>query len=426
MTTTNALAVVSIEVPDLANLPDSRAEQLLRVFEPMVELLKGLEDEHNEILTLAASGITPELSQRARRHRLDVKKVRVETEKRRKDLKADLLLEGRVIDGMGNNVKWATSGMEDRMLEIEEHAARVEAARLEQLQRERVEALSPYVDDADERDLAGMDPDVWEVYLAKKRQDHEDALEAARQAEEVRKERERVEALTRDREREVAPVWSFFEVPAMQELGELPEDEYHQLLSAAQAAKAEHDAEQERIRAENERLAREKAAAEAKAERERKKREAEARKKEEERQAELARIEAEREAERKAAEEARRKEAARVEAERKAERERLEAEARAERERLEEEAKAREAAAEAERERERKAAAAERARLEAMVELAPRVILSLNALVQELPRHAIGRHPDVAPLIRDAEAVLEAVREANADHDEAQLALVEG
>ncbi len=423
-TPTNALALVTQGDEALQRLPKSKADQIREIFIPMAEMAEAFDDQYNEVMAEAAKEVTPEVSARARRLRLDIAKVRVQAEHARKGAKSQYLLASQAIDGTARILKWAISEKEEALEAIEKHAERMEAERLERLQAERAEILSEYVEDAHERRLSDMDEDVWTAYLAAKRQEHEDRIEAERLAEEARKERERVEQLTREREREVAPVFAFFEAPDGVELGELPEEEYAQVLNAARAGLAEHEAEQARIRAENERLAKEKAAAEAKAKREREKAEAAAKAAEEkarkEREAaeaaqreELARIEAEREEERQAAEEAAR-----------AERARLEAEAKAERERIEEEARAREAKAAAERERERKKAEAERARLAAMAEHSMRLFLSLDALVHLIEGHEIAGHPDVAPVLAEAREVIGAVRESAPD--EAQLALVEG
>src|SRR5690606_5953602 len=99
---------------------------------------------------------------------------------------------------------------EEALEKIEKHAELLERARLDALQAARVETLLPYLEDAAERDLAGMDEDVWTADLATKRKDHEDRIEAAREAEVNRMERERLESLLRERERRIAPVFDFF------------------------------------------------------------------------------------------------------------------------------------------------------------------------------------------------------------------------
>jgi hypothetical protein len=396
-TPANALALVNQGDDALQRLPASKADQIRAVFIPMAELAEAFDDDFNAVMAEAAKEVTPDVSARARRLRLDIAKVRVQAEHARKDAKAEYLLASQAIDGTAKVLKWAISEKEEALEAIEKHAERMEAERIERLQEERAEELLAYVPHAHEIDLGTMPDDVWAAYLASKRQEHEDRLEAERIAEEERKERERVEQVTREREREVTPVFAFFEAPEGMELGELPEEEYAQLLNAARAGLAEHEAEQARIREENARLAREKEAAEKKAAAERKKRETEAAKARKEAEERAARAEAERQ-----------EELARIEAQRKKERE---------------EARAREAKAAAEREKERKKAEAERARLAALVEGAPAVVAASRALLDELPKHAIARNPDVRPLI---EALRDALDAADpVDADEEQLVMVE-
>ena len=75
------------------------------------------------------------------------------------------------------------------LFEAENHLENLEKERLEALRIERAELLSEYVDDAYERVLNNMEPDVWEAYLATKKQAHLDLLQAELQAE---KERQKV------------------------------------------------------------------------------------------------------------------------------------------------------------------------------------------------------------------------------------------
>lgn len=271
--------IVSLETPEFAALPPSKAEQIRAVFVPMADMLEGFEGDYNEVMALAAVEVTPEVSARARRLRLDIAKIRVAAEKARVATKAEYLLASKAIDGTNNVLKWAISEKEEALEKIEKHAELLERARLDALQAERVEALLPYLEDAAERDLAGMDDDVWAAYLATKRKDHEDRTAAAAAAEAERAERERVAELNTERQRVAAPFHDFFEYPA-EDIGSIPEEDFLALLQAAVDAKSAHEAEQEEVRAEAARLAEE------------------AEKREAERLAELARIEEERKAER--------------------------------------------------------------------------------------------------------------------------------
>lgn len=265
--------MVTLETDELGALPPSKAEQIRATFLPMADALQGFEDEYNAVMAEAAEEVTPSVSSRARRLRLDIAKVRVAAEKARVAVKAEYLLATKAIDGTNNILKWAISQKEEALEAIEKHAERMEEERRAALHAERSEALFPFVDILPDIDFSAMDADVWAAYLATKQRDHADRIEAERKAEEAR------------------------------------------------AAEAERiRVEQEAIRAENERLRAEAAAAEAERRKEMARLEEERRKEELARRAELARIEAERQKEREAIEAERQRLAAleAAEAERKA------------------------------------------------------------------------------------------------------------
>jgi hypothetical protein len=273
-----SVAVVSLDTPELGTLPPSKAQQIRDTFVPMADMLQGFEGDFRAIMDEAQNeeAVTPELSARARRLRLDIAKVRIAAEKARKAIKEEYLLASKAIDGTNNILKWAISQKEDALAAIEKIEELREAERLEFLQAERADLLAPYVEDAHERDLSGMDDDVWDTYLAAKKKEHNDRLEAERRAEEERAEAERVRAVERERSREASPFYDWLPEDTRDALGTVPVEEYTAALAAAKGAKAAHLAEQERIAAENARLvkAREAAekkrkAAEAKAKRER-------------------------------------------------------------------------------------------------------------------------------------------------------------
>lgn len=208
----------------------------------------------------------------ARETRLALREIRINADKRRKELKEDSLRKGKAIDGLFNILAYAVEPLEKHLLEQEQFAERIENERKEKLRANRENALSVYGVDVSLYQLAEMTEESFQNLLETNRLAYLARQEVARKAEQERIERERIEAEER----------------------------------AARDAAA--TAERERLRAENEKLAREKAEQEAanRAERERVEAEhkAERERLEAERRAELARIEAARvESEKKAAKE---------------------------------------------------------------------------------------------------------------------------
>jgi len=306
------------KVPELQAVGESKALRIKKAFEPMTKMLGGFEDAFNEVISEAESGeITPELMAKAKRLRLDIGKIRIKTGKLKDKEKQEARRESKAIQGVHNILVWAVKDKEDKLKEIEKHYERIEEQRIEQLQSERVEALSPYVEDAEERRLGDMDTDVWEAYFNGKKQQYLDRVEAERIAEEERKEKERIAAIRAEREKQLRPYFQF--VPDNHpDFGELEDSEWEDFFAEMKQAKEVYDKEQEKIRKENERLQKEAKKAAEKAKKERKAREKEeAKRKAKEEEEREARQAAEREAKRKQ-EELESKLKAKEEAERKA------------------------------------------------------------------------------------------------------------
>jgi hypothetical protein len=306
------------KVPELQAVGESKALRIKKAFEPMTEMLVGFEGAFNEVISEAESGqITPELMAKAKRLRLDIGKIRIKTGKLKDKEKQEARRESKAIQGVHNILVWAVKDKEDKLKEIDKHYERIEEQRIEQLQSERVEALSPYVEDAEERRLGDMDTDVWEAYFNGKKQQYLDRVEAERKAEEERKEKERIAAIRAEREKQLRPYFQF--VPDNHpDFGELEDSEWEDFFAEMKQAKEVYDKEQEKIRKENERLQKEAKKAAEKAKKERKAREKEeAKRKAKEEEERKARQAAEREAKRKQ-EELESKLKAKEEAERKA------------------------------------------------------------------------------------------------------------
>lgn len=222
------------------------------------------------------------VQQRAARDiRLGLRRVRCEVENTRKALKADSLARSKAIDGFANVLKYLCEPVEAWLLDVEERAERLEAARIAALVQERSAQLVAAESDPTAYNLAVMDDGTFTLVLNAAKQKQAERAEAARKAESERIAREQADRIARE--------------------------------------KAEQEAAEARATAERERKARE--AAEQKAARERAASEAKARKEREAAEAELrAEREAREKAEREAAE-AKRREQERAAAEKRAQEE---------------------------------------------------------------------------------------------------------
>lgn len=244
-------AIVKLDkASELTLIEESKAKQIQAVFEPMVQMLETFESAYSEIMKEAENGIDEELTGKAKRLRIDIGKVRIQAEKIRKEQKEEYLRAGKAIDGVNNLLKWAVQDRENELEEIEKHFERIETERLEKLQEERAEELSKYVEDAHERDLSSMEPDVWDAYLGAKKQAYDDRIEAERKAEAERLETERLEQLRSERELELAPFRNYAkDIP--NDLEKLTDGEFQGLMENAKSCKK---AEQDRIELRDKRL----------------------------------------------------------------------------------------------------------------------------------------------------------------------------
>jgi hypothetical protein len=308
---------------ELKGIEKSKADQIRSVFQPMADMLDHFDAAYDEVMGMEQS---EEKSAKAKRLRLDIAKIRIEADKRRKEMKEEYLRAGKAIDGTANILKWAVTDKENSLKEIELYYQRIEEERLKKLQEDREAELAKYDFDGSSMDLSGMVDAVWNNFLTGIRANWESLKAAERKAEEDRIAREKKEKLFIERRLKLAPFAQFGALELLTD--ETSDKEFESLHEEMIEKNRLYQIEQARIQDENERL----------------------RKEAEEREA--ARIEAEKkaEAERKAADETARKEREAAEAKTAA----AEAEAR----------KAREEAAEVHRKAEEEKAAEERRRQE--------------------------------------------------------------
>jgi len=233
------------------NLAESIASHFVPFMGEITELtdkLKGLElgnKEHAEI---------------AKRVNIDLGKIRSRKDVVKKTQKEYYLNVGRFIDALANTNEGLITMGQSEAQEHSKYFERMEAERVAKLKAERNEKMSLY-SDVELPNLELLPEEVFEKMLANYKMAHEARIKAEKEAEEQRLEDERIvaerRATIKRREDEIKPLYSFFEVPAMQIIGDLTEEEFQQKLSEAKQAKSDHEAEQERIRLENEQLKKE-------------------------------------------------------------------------------------------------------------------------------------------------------------------------
>lgn len=255
--------LVKLEVQELNVLEPSKAEQIRKVFEPMVDMLKDLEQEYETLISEASDEITADVTKRAKRLRLDIGKVRIETGKLKDKQKEYIKLEDRAIMGVHNILVWAVKEKEDKLKDIENHFEILERKRLDDLQKVRAERLSQYIEDAYDRDLAKFQDEEFEALLSMKKKEYEDRIEAEKKAELERIAKEKADREERERiEKENAKL----KAEAIErEKRERADAEARAKIEAERKAKEEAEA---KARAEKERKERDEYEAKLRAERE--------------------------------------------------------------------------------------------------------------------------------------------------------------
>lgn len=217
---------------------------------------------------------------KAREARLILKKARTTIEANRKDLKADIVKQGRAIDSVARLVKEQIEPAE-KYLETQEKYAELKAAeRTARIRAERIEKLSKYVDDMAIFNLDEMTDERFEVVLASAKAQKEAEIAAEKKAEadrlaaekaereeqeRIRLENEKLKAEAEKREKAEAAERKKREAEEAKRL-EAERKERERIQAEADAKLATERAEREKLEAEKrEREQAEKEAMEAKA-----------------------------------------------------------------------------------------------------------------------------------------------------------------
>lgn len=243
---TNELAVVVQE----SGLQGNKVESLLQSFAGSFSEAKKVVNEVKDIVVTDET--QTDLMLKAREGRLALKKIRVDVENTRKELKEQSLREGRAIDGVANLIKALVVPVEEHLEKQEKYAEVMALKRIQEKYEERVTKLTPYVDDISLFNLKDMSDAAFDNLLAMSKKAYDDKKAAEAKAEAERIEAEKKEKIHNERRIELAPYRDFIEGTV--NLFDMSEDDYQSLLKTAKSKKADYDAQQAKIRKENEEL----------------------------------------------------------------------------------------------------------------------------------------------------------------------------
>jgi hypothetical protein len=230
----------------LAPLDARRALTLRETFEAVIGKVEEWQTEARG-LTVTAEEQTGKMA-RARLLRLEIKRVRVDLDKRRKDLKAGILVEGRAIDGAFAVFEGLAAPLEKHLLEQEQFGERLAKQRADALRDARAQALQALGVSAVALPaaLGEMSEEAWTLVLADAHAAKAQREEAARVAEAARVEAARIIA-----EREAAARAERIRLDAeRQARDDAQRAENERLRAEFAAAERAHAEEQERRHAE--------------------------------------------------------------------------------------------------------------------------------------------------------------------------------
>jgi hypothetical protein len=268
----NQLQVILAE----QNVPKENAQLLLTAFGAPFEEAGKILAEYQTIVVTEEDQF--DLMAEARNKRLSLKNIRVDVEKKRKELKEDSLRTGRAIDSVAKFVKEIIEPAE-KYLETQEKFAEIrQAERAAKVKAERIEKLMQYTSDLSLYNMDAITDEQFNTLLESLEYQHEIELAEQKRIEDEYIAKEKAEAEEQERVR--AENAKLKKEAEEREKKAAQEKAAADKLLAEERAKAEaaQKAKDEELRVEREKAAqieRERAAEREAAERERAQREAE-------------------------------------------------------------------------------------------------------------------------------------------------------
>ena len=186
-----------VKIMEETGLEPTKAEIVVQKFSGFFQEARVWEKKAKEIVVNDETD--KGLMDRAREARLELKKIRVNAENTRKELKEQSLREGKAIDGIANIIKAIIVPIEEHLEKQEKFAEYKEAERKETIRIEREEMLRPFVEDVSFFNLKEMSEAGFNQLLQSSKSAMEAQKEAEKKAEADRVAKEKEEAEERER-----------------------------------------------------------------------------------------------------------------------------------------------------------------------------------------------------------------------------------
>lgn len=240
--------------PEEYGLPKEEGQKLTTDLSVHLEKRQAFIEDYKRIIK---QELNDETIEEAREMRLKLVKVRTQgINPWHKNAKAYFKAGGDFVDAIKRKELATNEEMESTLKQIEDYYENLAKEKAEKLKKERVEAITPYIESEDDLagvDLGAMTADIWEMFLAGKKSAFKKKQEEERLAKEKAEEEARLLKLHNDRKDELIPYWNFVEtVP--ENLSTLSEKDFKALLEEGKDKKAVNDAEKEKLRKQAEKV----------------------------------------------------------------------------------------------------------------------------------------------------------------------------
>lgn len=173
-------------------LEPTKSQYILEKFTAFFEQAKEWEAKARAIVITDESEVGK--MQEARAIRLELKDIRVNADKVRKELKEQSLREGKAIDGVANVIKALIVPIEDYLEKQENFAEVMAEEKKRRIEAERIAALQPFVPDTAMYNLKEMSEEGFVNLLSASKIAHASQKEAEKNAEDERIAKEKAKA----------------------------------------------------------------------------------------------------------------------------------------------------------------------------------------------------------------------------------------
>ena len=187
--------VIEVKAEDFG-LEQSKGKEIELAFAPSIEQLNELKPEYD---LLVQKEISEEVASEAKELRLRFVKVRTDTGRIHKVMKAFYLAGGRFVDAWKNKQLEISNQVEDRLKEIETHFERIEFAKKEKRKLLRLNQLGKIEHSGEGIDLLNMEDATWNAVIKGLEVEYKEAKERQKKEEAARIAKEKADAKERQR-----------------------------------------------------------------------------------------------------------------------------------------------------------------------------------------------------------------------------------